>query len=61
MVINGVSVSMEVDTGATVSIISQAQQRTLLPDVTLHASSIHLKTYWGTHERHWRNYGECQS
>ena len=47
VMINGVSVSMEVDTGAAVSIISQAQQRTLLPDVTLHASPVHLKTYTG--------------
>ena len=60
MVINGVSVGMEVDTGAAVSIISWAQQRTLLPDVTLHGSPVHLKTYTG--ERMLlRNYGERQS
>ena len=36
-------------TDAAVPIISQAQQCTLLSDVTLHASPVHLKTYTEEH------------
>ena len=41
------SLSMEVDTGAAVSIMSLEQQKTDLPNVVLKPSSIRLKTYTG--------------
>lgn len=47
VVINGTLVGMEVDTGATVSLISQAKQRTLLPELVLQKSKVVLKTYTG--------------
>ena len=45
--INGTPLSMEIDTGAAVSIISEQTQRNLFPDVTLQHSRIKLRTYTG--------------
>ena len=36
---------MEVDTGATISIISEATQTKLLPHLKLHKSKVVMKTY----------------
>ena len=41
------ALSMEVDTGTAVSIISQRQQWSLLPNSTLRPSNARLKTYTG--------------
>ena len=49
--VNSAKLTMEVDTGAAVSIISQAQLRDLLPALlsSLKPASIRLKTYTGEH------------
>ena len=44
---NGQPISMEVDTGASVSIISETEHRRHLPGVPVHCSSIQLRTYTG--------------
>ena len=38
---------MEIDTGAAVSIISQSQQETLVPNATLRKRRVKLTTYMG--------------
>ena len=43
--INGIPLTMEVDTGAAVSIISEQAQKRFLPKKTLRRSSIRLRTY----------------
>ena len=43
--LNGVSFSMELDTGASVSIMSEEAWRRRFPKVPLEASQIKLKTY----------------
>ena len=43
--VNGCNLSMEVDTGAARSIISQAQQEVLFPSVKLNKSPLTLRTY----------------
>lgn len=43
--INGKTVPMEIDTGAAVTIMSQATWQTLFPDLSLQKSSVVLKTY----------------
>ena len=43
--INGVSVSMELDTGAAVSVMLQQQQKKLFPTIQLQPSKVILHTY----------------
>ena len=43
--VNDVQVTMEVDTGAAVSVMSQQQQRKLFPQARLHPSQVVLRTY----------------
>ena len=43
--VEGKLLTMEVDTGAVVSIISDSTRRELLPNLNLHRSNIFLKTY----------------
>ena len=45
--INGTPLSMEIDTGAAVSIISEPTQRNLFPIATLQPARIKLRTYTG--------------
>ena len=45
--INGTPLSMEIDIGAAVSIISEPTQRNLFPTVTLQPARIKLRTYTG--------------
>ena len=45
--INGIPLSMEIDTGAAVSIISEQTQRNLFPTATLQPARIKLRTYTG--------------
>ena len=47
LVINDKPVTMELDTGAAVTIMSQRQQRSLFPDALLQPSNIRLKSYTG--------------
>ena len=46
---NGQKLTMEVDTGAALSIISQATKELVFPDLPLHSSKVVLKTYTGEH------------
>ena len=46
---NGRKLTMEVDTGAALSIISQATKELVFPDLPLHSSKVMLKTYTGEH------------
>ena len=43
--VDGQSLTMEVDTGAAVSIISEQQLRKILPDAKIEATNVKLKTY----------------
>lgn len=43
--LNGQSLSMEIDTGATVSIVSEETQKKHFPSVPLHKANICLRTY----------------
>lgn len=43
--LNGVPVSMELDTGAVVSVMSQQQQQELFPQAQLQPSKVILRTY----------------
>ena len=45
--LNGTMVSMEVDTGAAVSLMAQAVQERLFPQATLQATTTNLRTYTG--------------
>ena len=45
MLLNGKKLDMEVDTGAALSIISEATRKFMFADETLHPSSLVLKTY----------------
>jgi len=45
LIINGKRLTMELDTGAAVSIISEATRKELFPKEKLHPSNIVLKTY----------------
>lgn len=45
--VNGSPLTMEVDTGAAVSIISETTRKSTFPSATLHQSSLKLKTYTG--------------
>ena len=45
VVVNGTSLTMEVDTGAAVSIISEKTRRALLPHLKLRGSDLVLRTY----------------
>ena len=45
MLVNDVSVQMEVDTGAALSIMSQEQQEQIFPSAHLHKSNVVLRTY----------------
>ena len=45
--LNGTLVSMEVDTGAAVSLMSQAVKEKLFPQATLQATTTNLRTYTG--------------
>ena len=47
VLIEGKALRMEIDTGAAVSIISDKQMKTLLPDAILQKSRVELKTYTG--------------
>ena len=44
---NGRSLTMEMDTGAALSIISEATKNAVFPDLPLHRSRVILKTYTG--------------
>ena len=44
---NGVSVSMELDTGASLSILSKMLWKEKFPEAELLPSTVHLKTYTG--------------
>ena len=46
---NGRKLTMEVDTGAALSIISQATKELVFPDLPLYSSKVILKTYTGEH------------
>ena len=45
VLVNGKRLSMEIDTGAAVSIISEHQKKLHFPDATLAESSVQLRTY----------------
>lgn len=45
LLLNENKLEIEVDTGATFSVISEATQQVVFPTETLHASNIILKTY----------------
>ena len=45
--VNNIPITMEVDTGSAISIISMADYRKLLPTVTLQPSKVKLQTYTG--------------
>ena len=45
VIINGKNVSIEVDTGAAITLISQATWKNLFPKLTLQKSRVTLKTY----------------
>ena len=47
VLINGRELSMELDTGAAISIISEETQKRVLPDAVLNKSSVALCTYTG--------------
>ena len=47
IIIEGTPLSMEIDTGAAVSIISESQQKELFPDTSLDTSQVELTTYTG--------------
>ena len=46
-IIEGTPLSMEIDTGAAVSLISENTQKELFPDASLDASQVELMTYTG--------------
>ena len=45
--IDGTPLTMEIDTGAAVSLISERQQKVMFPNATLDKSRVELKTYTG--------------
>ena len=45
--VNGSPITMEVDTGAAVSLISEETRKKLLPAATLHHAPVRLRTYTG--------------
>ena len=47
LLLEGKKVSMEVDTGFVVSVISEREYNNLLKDLQLRPTRIHLKTYSG--------------
>ena len=47
LLLEGKKVSMEIDTGSAVSIISEREYNNLLKDLQLRPTRIHLKTYSG--------------
>lgn len=47
VLVNGKAISMEIDTGAALSIMSERQQKLLLPDAPIEKSYVRLKTYTG--------------
>ena len=47
VVLNGVTHSMELDTGAAIAVISEAKCRELFPGAMLRKSELLLKTYTG--------------
>ncbi len=47
MSINGRDVTMELDTGAAVSLVSEMMFQSLWPDVSLQQASVRLQTYSG--------------
>ena len=47
LTINALPISMEVDTGAEVSVMSEAKFRQFFPEAKLHPSHIQLKSYTG--------------
>ena len=49
VLVNGKRLTMEIDTGAAVSIISEHQKKLHFPDATLAESSVQLRTYTGEH------------
>ena len=51
--INNKQISMEIDTGAAVSIMSAKQQKLLFPDAKLDKSCVKLKTYTGKSCQSW--------
>ena len=49
LLLNGKKLDMEVDTGAALSVLSEATRRAMFPDDTLDPSSLVLKTYTDEH------------
>ena len=47
LTVNGKPLYMELDTGADLSIISEATRKTLFPNLRIHKSTVTLKTYTG--------------
>ena len=47
VLVEGVDIPMEIDTGASVSIVSEKTFKTHWPSLTLSRSSVKLKTYSG--------------
>jgi len=47
MQIDGVPLTMEIDTGAAVTIISERTQQTHFPQATLRPTQVKLRTYTG--------------
>ena len=45
LTVNGKPLHMELDTGADLSIISEATRKTLFPNLRIHKSTVTLKTY----------------
>ena len=45
MLLNGKELVMEVDTSATLSVISEFTRQSVFPDEPLHSSKLILKTY----------------
>ena len=45
--VNGKPLSLELDTGAAVSVISESKQKSLFPDADVRTTAIQLRTYTG--------------
>ena len=48
LTVGGKSLQFEIDTGASLSLVSEATYRELWPDTPLHDTTVKLKTYTGT-------------
>ena len=59
LIIEGQSVQMEIDTGASLSLVSEETQQELWPTAVLQKTSVQLKTYTGTPLKVLRRHDEC--